>query len=237
MALAGVCSSSGLANESGYGNLIQPKIVELIQQANTAQLRGENARAMACAEAVTMPGSVKVRVFLDGVPLDQQLKISSAVERSLKQWEQAVDGQTQFEIVSSGPASIRIRAANSVRLMGKEIAGHAVWSRDVQDWGLGQFRAKVSADIDLRYERPDGGYFSEDALVHATMHELGHVLGLWDSPEIGTIMGPLQLDRPVTALSQSEINSLMSARNQAWIVAEACGASQMAARFPGRNSR
>ena len=50
---------------------------------------------------------------------------------------------------------------------------------------------------------------------HAAMHEFGHVLGLDDSPREGDVMGPLDIDHPVSAPSALEVQTVLSFRAQA----------------------
>jgi Zn-dependent peptidase ImmA (M78 family) len=55
---------------------------------------------------------------------------------------------------------------------------------------------------------------------HTCAHELGHVLGLDDSPFYGDIMGPLDLKHPVTDFEATELESLRAVRAEAEQVRE-----------------
>ena len=52
-------------------------------------------------------------------------------------------------------------------------------------------------------------------LLTVVIHELGHVLGLNDSPRVGDIMGPLDLRKPVTTLGVDEVQALRDIRESA----------------------
>ena len=206
----------------GRNNLVQDKVYDFLDEAETSYMAGNAPRALAYSQAAAMQGTIKVAVDFDAVPDRLISDATSSVTEAFELWEDALDRQIQFEIVSPKEAVLRISFKDSVHLMGREVAGYAVWSRQVYDWGNGKYTTRTSGDISLRTSHPSHGDFSHQAMVHAAAHEIGHYLGLWDSPRVGDIMGPLLLDRPCEKLSEPELSAIKGARSRADFVIAAC---------------
>ncbi|MEQ1933145.1 MAG: matrixin family metalloprotease, partial [Fimbriimonadaceae bacterium] len=93
--------------------------------------------------------------------------------------------------------------------------GFTSWQRQILRFENGSYQAKLAASVQLRTITPQGKPMSLAQMRHAAMHELGHILGLDDSPDQGDVMGPLDLSRPVIEPKSDEIAELLKLRKDA----------------------
>jgi predicted Zn-dependent protease len=54
-----------------------------------------------------------------------------------------------------------------------------------------------------------------ESMRHEMMHEIGHVLGLEDTESTGAIMGPLDMNRPVSRPLPHEVKAVWDIRLEA----------------------
>ena len=198
--------------QPGRNPLVQRRVHELVDRAQVALEQGRLAEAQACADLVLIRRTVRVRVDYTNVPSNQLPAADRAVRDTLIMWQDTLDGEVTFQLVSSGTADVRIRYAPSVRTQGREIGAFATWSRNLWQWSEDSFDYRISADITLRTHKPNGEAMTYGAWRHTAGHELGHVLGLWDSGRVGDLMGPVDLDRPVLEPTAREREALLSTR-------------------------
>jgi hypothetical protein len=52
-------------------------------------------------------------------------------------------------------------------------------------------------------------------MKHEIMHEMGHILGLEDSDRVGDLMGPLDVNHPVSGPKSYESEAVYELRSQA----------------------
>ncbi|MCB0825766.1 MAG: matrixin family metalloprotease [Armatimonadetes bacterium] len=199
--------------------LVQPKVYELLDRAINSYQGGNYNEALACVDLVSLGKPIRVSIDFSGVSPSQKPMMESAIQDAFQGWEDATYGQVGFEFVQ-GSGDIRIKFEKSVRQFGREVAGFAVWSRQVYDWGNQQYTNRLSGTITLRTEAPQGQNLTREMVMHTAGHEMGHILGLWDSPRVGDIMGPLNPANPVTAPTANEASALMSARSEAVYIAQ-----------------
>lgn len=217
-----VASASAAVSPRQAPDLVQPKLRDMLRTANTAMLSGDYNRAIAYSNSVLVEGEIKYAINTDGISDNLRADARAAAEQALTIWKTALNGEVEFVEVESRRANVRISFQPSVRNMGTDIAGFAVWQRQVFDWGNDNFTSQITADIKLRALTPTGRVMPKNAMVHTAAHELGHVLGLWDSPTFGDIMGPLHLKSPVTELSPKELSAIREARAEAKQITQAC---------------
>lgn len=202
-------------------DLVQPKLREFIQTAGEAMAGGDYDKAIAYADLVLVQNEIRYTVDYSQVPDSQAESAKAAIHDAVGIWNKALNQEVRFVEVEPGQANVRIRFETGVRSVGGEVAGYAVWQRQVNDWGNGRYSLTLSGDIKVRTKTPSGRDMDQAALTHAAAHELGHLLGLWDSPNLGDVMGPLYLKQPATSASQSEAAALREARNEARSIAQA----------------
>ncbi|MCC7435555.1 MAG: matrixin family metalloprotease [Methanoregulaceae archaeon] len=137
------------------------------------------------------------------------------LKAAMREWEVATDGEVRFVEVPANEAQITIGWANELRFRSLEAGGVARWQRAVRRDGDG-LRGEVSATIELRLRVPSGRRLNSDQLMQCALHEIGHILGLDDSSARGEAMGPLDLRRPITRLSDGDLSALRELRSRAW---------------------
>jgi hypothetical protein len=207
-------------------DLVQPKMREFIGIADQSLRQGNYNKAIAYTGLILIEGEIKYSIDLSLIPDGDRARATESTNRAIQIWEESLGNEIKFIPVDRSKAQLRIQFKEQVRTRGNEIAGYAVWQRNVHDWGNGIYRASLSGDIDLRTKTPTGRDMSTDAMTHAAAHEIGHLLGLWDSPTFGDIMGPLHLKQPITKLSSNELNALRDARDEARQILQSCHMSQ-----------
>ncbi|MFM9872416.1 MAG: matrixin family metalloprotease [Fimbriimonadaceae bacterium] len=216
----------GSASASAPYDLVQPKMREMINVANQAMNTGNIDKAIAYTDLILVQSEVKYSINTDGIADYQRENSRAAAHKAIEAWTEALNGEVKFTEVESNQANVRIKFEQDVRSIGNEVAGYAVWQRQVYDWGNGHYSPKLSGDISLRSKTPTGRDMPEGAIIHSACHELGHLLGLWDSPNFGDVMGPLHLKNPITKPSITEVTALRDARLIAQQISQTCMAQK-----------
>lgn len=204
----------------GPHDIVQPRVRELVKSAEEAFSNGDFEKSVACAELVRLNRTLTYSVDVSSLPVDQQAVATQAVDKAIEGWKSSL-GDVTFNPSARNRALIRIKFAPSIRDMGREVAGFAVWQRQVLDWGNGRYSGRLSGDITVRSTDLNGEPIGFDAMVHSAGHEIGHLLGLWDSPNMDDIMGPISLRQPVTRPSEREVRALQDARLEAASIGQA----------------
>ena len=131
-------------------------------------------------------------------------------------WKRALGDEFNMEEVAADqPAEINVIFEPSVKQNGSEVAGFVTWSRKVDGSPV---HMDLSAEVRVRTTQPTGEPMMLEHMRHTSAHELGHVLGLDDSPYFGDIMGPLDLRHPVVDFEASELENLRAVRAEALLV-------------------
>lgn len=223
-------SFTGSANTNSY-DLVQPKMREMISVANQAMNEGNINKAIAYTDLILVHTEIRYSINTDRIPDYQRKSSRDAAQKAIAAWTESLNGEVTFTEVEPNQATLRIKFEEQVRSVGTEVAGYAVWQRQVYDWGNGNYQPKLSGDISLRSKTPTGRDMPEGAIIHSACHEIGHLLGLWDSPNFGDVMGPLHLKNPITKPSQNEVAALNEARLIAEQISQTCLAQRAANGF------
>jgi hypothetical protein len=194
--------------------VIQQSLYAALQKAETFAEQGEFRQAVAYADFVLNPRVLRVRLDLSGVVTSQRADAEAAVVKAAKAWEDSLGNEVEIRFVTGGVSAVRIGFRSDLKVWGADAAGHLVWSRNVVQIG-DDYSAQVSADMTLRTLSPGGRCLTLDNMTHAALHEFGHVFGLNDSHWVGDIMGPQDLNRPITKISERELTPLREVRREA----------------------
>ncbi|HWD41605.1 MAG TPA: matrixin family metalloprotease [Fimbriimonas sp.] len=196
-----------------------PVLPEVNKQLEDGRADVENntlTLAMAHAQLVLLGSEIKYSVLFQGVSKSQQAGCLRALKYATGQWKSLLDGALTFTQIPDGqPSNIVVRFRPTVVMKGEQVAGYVNWKRSVDSESDGSVHAQFNADLQIRVKELDGGAMPENAMRHAVMHEMGHVLGLDDSPNVGDVMGPLDIAHPVAAPTALEVQTVKSLRAEA----------------------
>jgi hypothetical protein len=221
------------AAQSGGDRRIQPRVLELLAQAERCLQDGRFSEARTVAEMLLLRRDVRFAVDVTGLPEARAAEARNAVRGAVEAWSEALDRSVGFEESPWPSADVRISFVPSVRQSGCEVAGYAVWRRQLLNWRADEFSYQVSADVQVRTVLPGGAPMSEAMMRHTCLHELGHVLGLNDSGRPGEAMSVLSPSRPVARPSQAEADSLKQVLFQAGLFLSEATLQSMALRLDG----
>lgn len=217
----------GQSPEVGQNPLVQRNVYRDLMRGEQALAEGNWAKGAAYAELVLTPAPIRVHVDEAALSLFDRSSAYKILEDAAEVWTDASHGRVRFEFVNDEYAPVKLRFENTVLFNGLDAAGRAVWSRKVLDWGSGQYQSQISGTIQVRTFAPNGRAMSPAAIRHTAAHELGHLIGLWDSPTPGHIMGPVNPDSPALNPSTDEVGAvnemLLAADSLRWqaLVAQA----------------
>lgn len=159
--------------------------------------------------------------FDPAVAAEKQPECIAAFRDAVAMWDRALGPDFELdEVPADQPAEINVTFQPDVKQSGSEIAGFVTWRRRVVTGDGSPAHMDFSADVEVRTVMPDGTPMMLEHMRHTSAHELGHVLGLDDSPFFGDIMGPLDLQHPVTDFDAAELENLRAVRAEAEQVRE-----------------
>jgi hypothetical protein len=201
---------------SGYRAQILPDMLQHLDCARSCARKGEFEAALAHTDIVLLNHQVKVFVTPGTADRDMGSLCLQSLAGATTMWEEAIGGDLRFiEAKTEREADIVVRFDGNVySSRGEEVGGTVNWTRTIITDSTGT-KGVVKAQIKVRTRVPGGGNMSFEQMRHVACHELGHVLGLGDSPRIGDVMGPLDLRRPATVLSVDEVQALRDVRESA----------------------
>lgn len=196
-----------------HTNRVMPVMLSQLDQAETRLREGSFDWALAYTDSVAMDKEIKIFAQKTGVNGRTAATCDRALKGAIKMWEDALPGGVHFTIVDSMQgADVSITFKPDVSRAGMMIAGNIEWDRTVARSADGDVRNMTKADIDVRTRKPGGGDMGYELVRHTCAHELGHLLGLTDTAKYGDLMGPMDLNRPVSAPSHDELAALLELR-------------------------
>lgn len=214
---AALCAQASSAPASYRA--FQQTVIDGLNHAQRCIDQGRFEEAEAYAKMVLVADSVKVYVDYGTLPQNRKADGRAAIEQATARWESATGQEIRFDFVQRSQADVHITFSNYLTYVGKPAGGVAVWRRNVIAWNANRFTPQLRATIQLALATgPRGEEIGVEQMTHAAMHELGHILGLRDNPRRGNIMGPLDLNKPVSSPSKDEVTALLEVRSEAWSV-------------------
>ena len=167
--------------------------------------------AYAYAQASAPPSVIKYSVTND---------LLGTSRIAFDRWEEALDHQVRFEQCGEESADLRINFIPKAGFYGHDAMGRAVIRRSVTRWSGNQFRLQLSGYLEVSTQWPDGSVASSDAVLNATLHEVGHYLGLDDTFKIGHVMSRINRDAAVSQPASEEVVAIKNLKEEATAVAE-----------------
>lgn len=212
---------------------IQPRVHEFLARAERCLQEGRANEAKTVAEMLLLRRDLRFALDLSGLSPGRQADARRAAVGAAEAWTAALDGAVRFVEAPWRSADVRISFVPSVRQSGCEVAGFAVWRRQLLNWRGDEFTYQVTADVQVRSVLPGGTPMSAAAMRHTCLHELGHVLGLDDSNRPGEAMSVLSPSNPVSRPSQAEAESLREVFYRAGMYLSEATMQSMAFRLDG----
>lgn len=204
---------AGNASATVRGRLL-PDLPQHLQFAERDLKHGEISSALAHLSLVVMDKPIRYRIEFKDADEMLQFQCRDAFGDALDLWQNAFPGEMRFEEVGPNEkADLTISYQRDVTSKGASVAGLVNWKRKV--YGDGP-TSVLTADLQLRTHQPGGKPMSIEHMRHTAAHEIGHILGLDDSPFYGDIMGPLDLKRPVHGFEPTELSKLRELRASAF---------------------
>lgn len=178
---------------------------QLIQQ-------GRWQAALAQTDSILL--NTPIRIWLGFDAKSHQCRgYAKNILKAMAMWQKGMADETLFLIVEDPRlADVRITMVDEIRRDDHNSAGSIHWERTISGTDDIGYEMTYKADVQLAIHGPNGRKLNNDQMVHAAAHELGHVLGLQDSSEVGNIMGALNLRKPVKKPSDIEILALNEVR-------------------------
>jgi hypothetical protein len=191
---------------------VHPSVSEHLDTARVQSQLGNDNEAGGYAQSMLMGPKIHVHLnYGDAVQLED---CDRAVAGAFDMWETALGHQIHFELVDTPKeAEVEVTFGKNVKLKGQIVSGYINWSRSISTT-TGEVKPLFSADVKLRTTDPKGRPLSFEAMRHTFGHELGHLFGLDDVKQIGKLMGPLDLRRPVSRPDESEIETVLAIRDE-----------------------
>lgn len=195
---------------------VLPEVQNHLESAHRFLSTGESARAHAHASVVLVGEEIRVAVQYEDVDPEEKKQCEEALDGAFQTWMAALQNQVSFRRVGADEsADVLIRFRPDVRMGREAVAGFVNWKRVVRTEGKDVVEASYNANMQLRTHNLDGRPMSLNAMHHEACHELGHVLGLDDADQVGTLMGPLDPSRPVRNPSGAEASTVEDVRDEA----------------------
>jgi hypothetical protein len=212
---------------------VQTRVHEYVARAERCVEEGRVNEARAVSEMLLLRRDLRFALDLGGLEPHRAQEAREAFLGAADAWHEALGGAVRFVEAPWTAADVKVSFVQSVRMGGCDVAGYAVWRRQLLNWRAEEFTYQVSADIQIRTVLPGGTRMRPAAMRHTCLHELGHVLGLNDSPRGGEAMSALSLASPVARPSDAEARSLLAVMERAGLLLSQATAQSLALAAPG----
>ncbi len=211
---------------------ILPDMLQHLQHARESLESQRWNQTLAHAELILLERPIQLHVDFSGVAPSHLTQCENALLRATQMWSDALGNEVRFEWCDRPEeADVEIEYTTPVLWNGAPVGGTIEWKRRVVIRGE-VAEASTHAKIRVGIKDPRGGDMPEAHLTHICAHELGHVLGLQDSPEEEGVMSRLNLSRPAREISPAERQALLRFRTQAKeLRIQALGAKIFSQRF------
>jgi hypothetical protein len=204
----------------GFGPARHATILSEVQkhldEAHEGMSNGTPEVAVAHANLVLVGDEVRYSVEFVGIADRLHAKCTKALEGAIDKWEKALDDTVTFrEVTDPATADVVVRFKQGVFMGSEPVAGYANWKRTFKADGPHVQSVSFKADLQIRTVNLDGQSMPFECVRHEIAHEVGHVLGLEDSDTTGDLMGPLDVNHPVSGPQSYEAEAVRQLRSDA----------------------
>lgn len=135
----------------------------------------------------------------------------AALRRAVEAWNRALEGESEFLWVEDGSsADVLVSVRETLGEGGRSFAGLTRWVRSVQGG-----RGRLTGELALATKAQSGRRLTPQELLHAALHELGHLLGLADASDATSVMAPLGMATPCAEPSADDLQAVRRLRIEA----------------------
>ncbi len=200
----------GSVSAQGTNPLLLPSVAKNLRHIDQCLQSGNLDEARAYVSMTLFERSVRYSLVEDEDGVGNE---------AVKRWESILGGTVVFEETPRNCADLVMRFEPAVDAIGHDVFGMAHCRRQVTRWSSGTYTYSQTGFLEVATHAPNGTLLNRETKLQAAMHELGHYLGLDDTPVVGELMGPVDMERPVVWPSWNELSALSDLRAQASLMA------------------
>lgn len=185
--------------------LIHSNVSDSIVKAENAIGNNDPQQALAIYKTILYPDGVTVAVEHDN-PTRRAMTVAA-----IQGWDTALRGDNPIRLVSANEKpQLLIRWVNQTPHNADRGMG-LIELRKEYRWNSLRHEYSISGTIWIATNPPSGPTTVAEQ-TDVIMHELGHLLGLDDRPEIGPLMGPMERGKPSGKPAADEVDAVLRIR-------------------------
>lgn len=190
---------------------IDPELVDYFTRAIGAHREGQVQKGIGMLKLLLLPEPTGFTVDYSGLDAPTVEVFRRGVERGIGLWRQALGSDMPFR-----PASRAVQPDVVIRFVDRIAEGVGRCKGEIRakrwiQWNDQVHYVQFTATISI-CKNADSRLMNEDEITHIVAHEIGHALGLGDTPKTGVVMGPIQLGNPYSQIHPNEVAAVKSLR-------------------------
>ena len=187
---------------------VSDDVRKTVQKAERAVEQNDYQLALALYEGALYSSGISIAIDAATIDyFDQQ----DSVRFAISTWSDELDGDFPVKLVDDPKkADVVLSFVDSLKLRSPDALG-LINLRKNYRWN--SFVHEVSYSGTIQIVRSAGGKaLSQAETIDVVMHELGHLLGLGDTSNVGVLMGPLRRGHPLYRPTRVEVENVETLR-------------------------
>ena len=208
LCLLAVLATVATASNETLPRSVADDVRTAMDKAGAALGDGDRQLALALYKGALYPEGIKLALDRSTVTTDYQAR---AVYLALGTWESELNGDFPVTLVDEvKDADVVIRFVDSIPDRGTDALGVIKLEKRFK-WS--QIRHEVTYKGTISVVSTSMGERLDMAETRdVVMHEIGHLLGLGDTPELGLLMGPMERGNPINRPTAGEVEDIKTLR-------------------------